>query len=300
MGKGKVAQSYGRRQAFTGYLFISPWILGFLFFNLLPILAVFYLSCTNYSVGSDYRWIGLTNYQRIFVRDRSFSISVYNTLYYTAFAVPLSVGCGFLLALLLNSKVRGITYFRTIFYVPSIMPVVATTMVFLWMFHPNLGVLNYFVQILGGKPIPWLTSPEWAKPSLILMSLWGVGGGMIIYLAGLQNIPEQLYEAARIDGASGLRQFWHITIPMMTPTIFFNLIMGLIGAFQVFTQAFIMTNGGPLQSTLFYMLHLYNNAFSFFRMGYASALAVMLFLTILVFTVIVLNSAKWWVHYEIE
>lgn len=291
---------YQRRRALTGYAFISPWIIGFLAFNLLPILAVFYLSLTNYSVGSQYRYVGLLNYQRIFTRDRLFGVSAYNTLYYTVVSVPLSVTCGFLLAMLLNSEVRGITYFRTIFYVPSIMPAVATTMIFLWLFHPQLGILNYIIGLLGGSPIPWLTSPKWSKPSLILMSLWGVGGGMIIYLAGLQGIPEQLYEAARIDGANGFKQFWHITIPLMTPTIFFNLIMGLINSFQVFTQAFIMTNGGPLNSTMFYMLHLYDNAFRFFRMGYASALAVLLFFAILILTILVLRSSKSWVHYEVE
>ncbi len=293
-------RGYHWRKALTGYAFISPWLIGFLAFNLIPLIAVFYLSFTNYSVGSDYRWVGLSNYERVFTRDRLFPISIYNTIYYTFLAVPLSITFGFFLALLLNTKVRGMAYFRTIFYVPSIMPIVATTMIFLWLMHPQLGVLNYFIRAVGGSPVAWLTSPVWSKPSLILMSLWGIGGGMIIYLAGLQNIPDQLYEAATIDGAGAVRQFWHVTIPMMTPTILFNLIMGLINSFQVFTQAFIMTGGGPLNSTMFYMLHLYNNAFSFFRMGYASALAVLFFVTILVATILLMRSAKFWVHYEVD
>lgn len=290
---------FQRRRALTGYAFISPWILGFLLFNLLPIISVFYLSFTNYSLGRNFRIIGWANYVRMFTRDRLVGISAANTLYYTVFAVPLSILCGFLLALLLNTKVKGINTFRTIFYVPSIMPVVSTSMIFLWLFHPQLGILNYLLGSLNIKPIPWLTSPAWSKPSLILMSLWGVGGGMIVYLAGLQGIPEQLYEAARIDGATGFHQFIYVTIPLMTPTILFNLIMGIINSFQVFTQAFIMTNGGPLNSTLFYMLHLYNNAFSFFRMGYASALAVFLFLAILILTILIMRTSNRWVYYEV-
>lgn len=289
---------FQRRRALAGYAFISPWFFGFLLFNLLPIVAVFYLSFTNYSLGTNFRMIGWANYIRMFTRDRQVGISAYNTLYYAAISVPLSIVCGFLLACLLNTKVKGLTYFRTIFYVPSIMPVVSTSMIFLWLFHPQLGILNYLLELVNIRPIPWLTSPAWSKPSLILMSLWGVGGGMIVYLAGLQGIPEQLYEAARIDGATGFHQFIYVTVPLMTPTILFNLIMGIINSFQVFTQAFIMTNGGPLNSTLFYMLHLYNNAFSFFRMGYASALAVFLFLAILVLTIIIMRTSERWVHYE--
>src|SRR5690606_29491312 len=197
----------------------------------------------------------------------------------------------------LNAKVRGQTFFRTMFYLPALIPSVAGAIVWIWIFDTNNGILNFFLSQLGIEPIRWLSSPQWSKPALIIMSLWSIGAGMVIYLAGLQNISEELYEAAEVDGANPLQRLIHITIPLMTPTIFFNLILGIISSFQVFNSAFIMTGGGPVNSTLFYMLHIYEQAFTHWKMGYASALSVVLFLFVLVLTLIVNRTSKRWVFY---
>jgi multiple sugar transport system permease protein len=212
--------------------------------------------------------------------------------------VPLHVGVGFLLALGLNAKLIGQTIFRTFFYVPSIVPQVAGVLLFVWLFQPQIGLINYFLGLIGVNGPNWLGRPEWAKPAIIIMSMWGVGGGMIIYLAGLQSIPQHLYEAAEIDGANGWHKFRNVTVPMMTPTIFFNVIVGLIGSFQVFTTAYVATGGGPLNSTLFYVLYLYRRAFQDFAMGYASAMAWILFVLVLLLTLVVFRSSSSWVYYE--
>jgi multiple sugar transport system permease protein len=262
---------------YLGYVFIAPWLIAFLAFDIVPTLSAFYYSFTDWNViAKSSNWVGVDNYQRMFTGDRLFWPSVKNTLFYTAFAVPLGVVAGFLLALLLK---------------------VAATMVWLWIFDTRRGILNWVLSTVGLDPIRWLTSPEYSKPALILMSLWSIGGGMVIYLAGLQNIPQDLYEAADVDGASGLSKLVNITIPLMTPTIFFNLLLGLIGSFQVFNAAFIMTAGGPVNSTRFYMLHLYEKAFQDSQMGYACAMAVLLFLTVLLITIFVNWSSKRWVFY---
>ncbi|MBC7238620.1 MAG: sugar ABC transporter permease [Chloroflexi bacterium] len=203
----------------------------------------------------------------------------------------------FTLALLLNVDIRGRGLFRTVYYLPSLVPTAAAAIIWLFIFRTRNGLLNLFLNLFGVKPIPWLSRPEWAKPALILMSLWFFGQQMVIYLAGLQGIPTELYEAAEIDGANGFQKLAKITMPMMTPMLFFNLVMGIIGSFQVFTAAFLMTGGGPRNATLFYMLHLYNNAFRYFRMGYSSALAVVLFVVILVLTLIVNKTSESWVYY---
>jgi multiple sugar transport system permease protein len=287
-----------KRHKWIGYVFILPWFLSFLWFDLLPFLLNIYLSFTDFSVGVRIpEWVGLANYQEIFSSDHLVALSMWNTLYYVGFSVPLSILFAFLLALLLNMKIRGIGFFRTAYYVPSIVPIVASSIIWLVMFRTNDGVVNQFLSLFGVEPIRWLSRPEWAKPALIIMSLWGFGGQMVIYLAGLQGIPNEVYEAAEIDGARASQRLFFITLPLMTPVIFFNLIISVIGAFQVFTAAFIMTGGGPLNSTLFYMLHLYENAFSFFRMGYASALALLLFVVILLFTLVLNWSSERWVFY---
>jgi len=276
-----------------------PWILRFLWLDLGPFIASLYLSFTEYSVLSSPKWIGLDNFIRALTDDRLFWKSVWNTVYYAGVSVPLGLIMGFSVALVLNSKIRGVTIYRTCFYLPSIVPSVASAVLWLWLLNASrIGLLNYALGKVGIEPINWLGDPAMAKPSLILMSLWGVGGGMIIYLAGLQSIPEHLYEAAEIDGANWWQRLHRITIPLMTPTIFFNLIMGIIGSFQVFNAAFIITQGGPANATLFYMLYLYNNAFSYFKMGFASALAWMLFVIILALTVIVFRTSGRWVYYE--
>jgi multiple sugar transport system permease protein len=281
-----------------GWLFILPWFIGFLWFDVLPLFLNTYLSFTDFSVGAKIpNWVGLANYREMFGGDHLIGISFKNTLYYMGLSVPLLILLAFSLALLLNANIRGRGAYRTIFYLPSLVPAVASSMIWVFMLRTRNGLINQVLGLVGIPAIPWLGRPEWAKPALILMSLWGFGGQMVIYLAGLQGISQELYEAAEIDGASGLQKLIRITVPLMTPTVFFNLIMSIIGSFQVFTAAYIMTNGGPLKSTLFYMLHLYNNAFRYFKMGYASAMALILFLIILTLTLIVNRTSERWVYY---
>lgn len=287
-----------RHRHWVGWLLISPWFVGFLWFDVLALLVSVYLGFTDYSVGARIpNWVGLANYQQVFTGDHIIGKSFQNTLYYMCLGVPLRLVTSFSLALLLNARIRGRGWYRTIYYVPSLTPIVATSLIWMFMLRRRDGVINVGLGLVGLKGIPWLARPEWAKPALILVSLWGFGGQMVIYLAGLQGIPTELYEAAEIDGASGWQKLIKVTVPLMTPTIFFNLIMGIIGSFQVFTSAFIMTQGGPLKSTLFYMLHLYNNAFRYFKMGYASAMGVLLFFAILTLTLSVNRSSGRWVYY---
>ena len=288
-----------RHRHWIGWLFILPWFIGFLCFDVLPFFLNLYLSFTDFSVGARLpNWVGLANYKEMAGGDHLIGISFKNTVYYMGFSVPLLIIFAFSLALLLNANIRGRGIYRTIYYLPSLVPVVAASIIWLFMLRTRGGLVNLALGLVGLGPVPWLSRPEWAKPALILMSLWGFGGQMVIYLAGLQGISQELYEAAEIDGASGRQRLIHITIPLMTSTIFFNLIMGIIGSFQVFTAAFIMTGGGPLNSTLFYMLHLYNNAFNYFKMGYASAMAVVLFFIILTLTLIVNWTSERWVYYD--
>jgi len=286
-----------RRDLRNGLLFTSPWLIGLLIFTIYPICASIYFSFTDYSVLKPPRWIGLDNYIELFTGDALFPRSLINTLYYAAFSLPLGLLGSVLLALLLNKKIAGMSIYRTIFYLPNIVPAVAMSVLWIWLFNPNYGLFNNILRSLGLPGAPWLTSPDWSKPSLILMSLWGIGGSMVIYLAGLQDIPQHLYEAADLDGANGWQKTINVTLPMLTPTIFFNLVMGLIGVFSYFTQAFIMTNGGPLDSTLFYMLYLYRNAFMYFKMGYASAQAWVLFIIVVSLTLVVFKSSGRWVYY---
>jgi len=287
-----------KHRRWIGWLFISPWFIGFLWFDVLALLVSLYLGFTDYSVGAKIpNWVGLANYRQVFTGDHIIGKSFGNTLYYMGLSVPLGLVTSFSLALLLNVRIRGRGWYRTIYYLPSLTPVVATSVIWMFMLRTRDGVLNVLLKLIGLNGIPWLTRPEWAKPALILVSLWGFGGQMVIYLAGLQGIPKELYEAAEIDGANGWQKLIRVTVPLVTPTIFFNLIMGIIGSFQVFTSAFIMTQGGPLKSTLFYMLHLYNNAFSYFKMGYASAMGVLLFFAILALTLAVNRSSGRWVYY---
>lgn len=289
-----------------GYLFIAPWLIGFLIFTLGPFLASLYLGFTRYSAGIAPEWIGLRNYQQLFSGlwtdsgDTLVWRSLFNTTYYALFHVPLSLILALLIALLLNVRVRGQAIFRTLFYLPSVTSGVASAILWLWLLNPN-GIVNYFLGFVGISPGPrWFGSTQWAMPGLIIMSLWSIGNIVIIYLAGLQGIPQQLYEAAVIDGAGLWRCFVHITIPQLTPTIFFTMIIGLIGAFQIFTPAFVITNGGPANATLFYLLYLYRNGFQWFQMGYASALAWFLFVIIMVFSLLQFRLAGRWVYYEGE
>lgn len=286
------------REALWGYFFISPWIIGFLAFSLFPILAVFYYGMTEYSVLQPPEWIGFQNYIEMFTRDRLYFTSLYNTAYYIALRVPSWIVVGLGLALLLNRKWRGISIFRTGFYLPTILPLVATSIIFLFLLNPQVGLLNAILRNFGIVAPNWLRDYTWVKPAIVVLGIWQVGQTMMIFLAGLQEIPEQLYEAARIDGANSVQQFIHVTLPMMTPTIYFNTITGVIASFQVFGPAFIMTGGGPVNASLFYVLYLYRRGFQFLEMGYASAMSVVLFLMILALTILVVKTSDRWVSYE--
>jgi multiple sugar transport system permease protein len=300
-----------KRDAAAGFLFIAPWILGFIIFTIGPVVASFILSFTEWDLINPAKWVGVGNFRQIVTTDELFTKTLWNTLFYTVFSVPLGVGGSLAVALLLNTKVRGEAWFRTAYYLPAVTSAVAASVLWMWVFNPDFGLLNNAVDKLGlagvakalhlvdpdkGR-ILWLLDPRLAKPSLILMGLWGVGGGMIIFLAGLQGIPQTLYEAAHLDGAGPFSRFRHVTLPMLTPTIFFTLVMGVIGSFQVFTQAFVMTSGGPQNATLFYVLYLYQNAFQWLKMGYASALAWILFGFILLVTLVQFRFSGW-VYYE--
>lgn len=286
------------REGIWGYLFASPWLLGFFIFTLFPVLSSLYYSFTNYNTLQKPIWIGLQNYKILFTKDPLFWKGLWNTLYYAVLSVPLSIVAGVLIALLLNQKVKGMRFFRTIFYLPTVVSSVASALLWMWILEPNFGLLNTFLGKIGISGPGWLTDPAWSKNSLILMSLWTVGGGMLIYLAALQDVPQSLYESATLDGAGAFKQFLKITLPMITPTLFYNLITGIIGGLQVFNQAFIMTNGGPSYSTYFYAYHLYNKAFTEYQMGYASSLAWILLAITLGLSLIILKTSNKWVYYE--
>ncbi|MGQ9629870.1 MAG: carbohydrate ABC transporter permease [bacterium] len=286
-------------EAVEGYLFVSPWIAGFLIFIGGPIVMSFFYSLTDWHILRPPQFVGLKNYIQILPRDRLFWQALKVTFYYTL-GVPLRLGGALVVALIMNQKLRGMGVFRTIYYMPSVVAGVAVALLWLWIFNPEMGILNLILAKFGIKGPEWLWSEKWVVPAFIIMSLWGVGGSMIIYLGGLQSIPTALYEAAEIDGAGIFQKFWSITLPMLSPVIFFNLIMQIIDSFQVFTNAFIMTNGGPANASLFYVLYLYRNAFEWFKMGYASALAWVLLLIIMFFTMLVFKSSALWVYYEGE
>ena len=293
-----------RRNLIAGILFASPWIVGFCLFTLYPLVSSFYYSFTNYDVLQPPRWIGLNNYKTIFTGDALIATSLYNTFYFVVFTVPLSTVLGIAMAMLLNLRVRGMAAYRTIYYLPAIVPAVAGTILWLWLLDPTHGIFNLVLAHLGLPTLGWFSDPTWSKPSLILISLWGVGQSVVIYLAGLQGVPQHLYEAAAIDGAGWWRKTWHVTLPRLSPVIFFNVVIGLIGGFTYFTQAFVVGNavsnavGAPLNSTLFYALYLWQNAFAYLEMGYASAMAWLLVLIILICTLIIFRSSRWWVYYE--
>ncbi len=266
-----------RREARTGLLFLSPWLIGLAVFTAYPIIASFLFSFTYYTGLSAPRWAGFENYVQLF-RDSLFWKAIYNTLYLAIIGIPLAQVLSILVALLLNTKVRFLAVFRTFYFLPSIVPAVATALLWRWFLNPQFGPVNTFLEWIGLPTPGWLTDPAWSKPGLILTSIWGIGGAMIIYLAGLQNISSELYEAAELDGAGKVAMFFRITLPMLSPVILFNVVMGVINSFQSFTTVFIMTGGGPENSTLVYALSIYRNAFQFYRMGYASAMAWILLL----------------------
>jgi len=293
-----------RRSWFIGYLFILPWLVSLVIFDIYPFGMNLYLGFTDYAVGpvSRAEIIGLANFDRMLFKDDLFIKSLTNTLYYLAASVPLTVGLAFLIALVLNTEIRGVGIYRTIYYVPSVVPIVASSIIFLWMFNTRFGAINQFLVAAGATPLRWLSSPDWVVPAMVIVSLWSFGTQMVIFLAGLQSIPDHLYEAVAIDGGGLWHRLLFVTIPLMTPTIFFNLLVGLIAGFQVFTLAYIMLgpNGGPLQAGLFYMMHTYNNAFRYFNMGYAAALSLVLFIIIFVFTIVMVWTSNRWVYYGDE
>jgi multiple sugar transport system permease protein len=293
-----------RRERRAAYLSVSPWVLGFLAFTAGPLIMSLVVSFTDYNVlhpGAT-RWIGAANYTEAF-RDPVLLHSFRITLLYVGLAVPADLIVGLILALVLNVRARGGGAFRTAMFLPVMIAgtggaSVAVALLWLWLFQPRFGLLNYLLSKVGVPPQLWVYSPRLVVPSLALMSLWGVGRSMLIYLAALQGLPRDVLAAAQVDGAGAWRRFWRVTIPLLTPAILFNLVLDLIGGFQTFTQAYIVTQGGPGNSSLFYMLYLYRNAFSYFRMGYASALAWLLFVFTLLVTILIFWSARRWVFYE--
>jgi multiple sugar transport system permease protein len=284
-----------------GYLLISPWIIGFVLFTLGPMLASLYFSFSRFSLVSAPRWIGLDNYWRAFSGgDPLFYGSFARTLAFAALFVPLGVGISLGLALLLNRDLKGLAVFRTLYFLPTLTPIAAAALLWLWLLHPEVGPVNYVLGQVGVKGPRWLGSQEWALPTLVVTALWGSVGGsrMIIFLAGLQGVPQELYEAAAIDGASRWQRFRHVTVPMISPITFFLLVLTTIAAFRVFALAFVATGGGPAYATWFYLLHLYTTAFRSLNMGYASALAWIFFVVVLALSVVQFRLATRWVYYS--
>jgi multiple sugar transport system permease protein len=305
-----------RKEAVSAYLFISPFIIWLVFLMGGPILAALFLSFCRWDVITPIQWVGLQNFKDMMgftlesgvlkANDPRFWKALYNTAYFTLFSVPIGMVLSVIVALLMNQKVKGISVFRTVYYLPSVMASgVAVAVLWKWIFNADSGLLNYLISALTTIPMSecpkWLASESWSKPALILMGLWSVGGGMIIYLAGLQGIPVTLYEASEIDGASKWQQFWHVTLPSLSPVIFFNLIISIVGSFQIFNQVYVITDGlgGPADSTLVMVLYIYQKAFKYFQYGYASALAWVLFIVIMIATWLQFKYSKW-VYYEGE
>jgi multiple sugar transport system permease protein len=292
-----------RRNLFFGLLFASPWLLGVLFFILIPVVASLYYSFTDYSgLSPEVNFVGMDNYTKLIVDDDSFRRSVYNSAYYAIFSIPLGIITSVAMALMLNMKVKGQAVYRTVYFLPVLVPNVALGILWMWLFNAQFGLINTILwQIFRIQGPGWLASPKWSKPTVILLSLWTVGQQVVTYLAALQDVPQTLYDAAEVDGANALQRIRHVTLPMITPVIFFNLIMSTIGAFQYFTVSYVITQGDgrPAQSLLFYAMYLYNKAFVEYRMGLASAQAWMLFLIVLVATLILFRTSGW-VYYSGE
>jgi multiple sugar transport system permease protein len=296
------------RDNLVAYVFVSPWLTALLVFFAYPILASFYFAFTRYNVLSEPIWVGLNNFVTIFFKDPLYWKSVGNTLYFAFLSVPLTLAVSLFLAVLLNQKLAGIGLYRTIYYLPSLVPAVATTFIWRLILEPRWGLLNVGLDSVGLPTLGWLESAAWSKPALIIMSIWmGCGGPMVVFLAGLKDIPQSLLEAAEIDGANAAQRFRHVTLPLLTPTIFFNLIIGLISGLQVFASAFVAASAqnaagtstaGPLSSLLMYMIHLYRYGFRYFDMGIASAMAVVMFAVLAVITYALVRTSNLWVYYE--
>lgn len=282
----------------NGLLFASPWIIGLLAFWIYPTLASVYYSFTKFNGVADPQWIGLANYIEL-PQDDEFRAAVYNTFYFAALSIPLAIVTAFGLAMMLNTKIKGQTLYRTIYFLPTLVPEVALALVWVLIFTPKSGLIETPFRFFGARGPCWLTCPDWSRETLVLLALWIIGQQVILYLAGLQDVPKDLYDAADVDGANFLHKFWHVTVPMMTPVVFFHLVTSVIGALQFFAIPYIMTGGTgfPANSTLFYSIYLYKNAFHYFEMGYASAMAWLLFVVTLLITLVIFRSARMWVYY---
>lgn len=289
-----------QRERRAGLLFVLPWLISLLVFTTYPVLGTLYLSLTEYSIAEPPRWVGLDNFQRLFTDDPDFWPAVRNSAIYAVISVPLKLVFALALALLLNQGVRGIGAYRLVFYLPALVPPVAATIAFMLMFSPNFGPIDALLGFVGIDGPAWLDDPDWSMATLVILSLWPLGVETLVFLAGLKNVPQDLLDAATVDGANRWQRLLGVTIPMVTPMILFNLVIGIIGSFQVFTQALIVggVNGEPLGSTLMVMVLIYRNAFRYFAMGYAAALSVVLFAAILVVTLLVFRTARSWVYYE--
>lgn len=286
-----------RKEALEGLVCLLPWIFGFLAFTAGPLLYSAYISFTDYPILQTPKWVGLENYVSMF-NDDLFWKSLRVTALYTLVAVPGGVIIGYVMALLLNQQILGLSFWRTAYYVPAVVPAVATSYLWAWMFNPDFGVINGFLVRLGMDPPKWFGSEQWVLPAFIIMSLWAAGGGLVLYLAALQGVPTTLYDAAKVDGANAWHRLRHVTLPMTSPMILFTFLTGLIGSFQVFTAGFLITNGGPNNASLFYVLYLYRVGWRYFKMGYASALGWVLFAIILVLTLLTLRASGRLVYYE--
>lgn len=290
----------GRKsEARAGLLFASPWFIGFGVFLLYPLLAGLYFSFTDYTILSPPVWVGLDNYAEL-MRDDVFWLAMGNTFVFAALFLPLSTVVAIGLALLLNTKIKGLAFYRTLIYLPSILPLVALAVLWRWMFNGEYGLVNEGLRAVGlSSPPQWLTDPNWTKPALVFLSLWGVGNAVVIYLAGLQNVPQALYEASDLDGASPWQKTWNVTLPMLSPVIQFNVVMGMIGALNVFAVPYVMLPGGGVKrSAYFYSMYLFDNAFVFQRMGYASAMGWFMFAVVLILTRVSLKLSEKRVHYD--
>jgi multiple sugar transport system permease protein len=286
-----------RKNLTTGLLFISPWIIGFLFFTAYPLISSFYYSLTDYDIINAPVFVGLENYKTLFTGDDMFYKVLKNTFFMIFIGLTIITFCTVFISILLNNKkVKGMAFFRVIFFIPTLVPFVILSILWVWVLQPDSGVVNTILSWFGIEGPGWFSSPDWAKPAFILMGLWSAGGSIIIYLAGLQGIPDSLYEAASIDGANSLQKTFFITLPMLLPVIVFNVITGIIGTFQSFAESFIITQGGPDGSTMFYSLYLYQNAFQYAKMGYASAMAWILLLIALFFTLILFKISNRWAN----
>jgi len=295
----KIRLGKDSRSLLLGLLFISPWIVGFFLFLIYPVLSNFHLGMTEYSGFGEPQWIGLRNYQEL-LGDSLFWTSIYNTLYYVVLAVPLGVVVAIALALAMNQRVREVNLYRALLYIPSVAPAFALSMMFIWILNPRYGLFNHLLSFLHIPPINWLGDVRWSKLAIVLVAQFGAGQIGLIFLAALRTIPSHLYDAAALDGAGPWRKFWNITLPLLTPTILYDLIIGIGLGLQVFVPAYIMTGGGPLNSTMFTALYIYKNAFEYSRVGFAAAISGILFLINAALAIITFWSAKYWVNYHLE